>query len=545
MTAMVARPLTERKFVRLRGMTRPLSLLLFLFAAMPLLGQLWEGEVESDRWPVFISMRIQGNGGTVRVRGVDLPIGELRAVGDSLRVVAENITIEGTVAGDRFSGMLDDGKVRKPIALTRFPDLPAPKNRLEAWGQDLDALVQRFLRADRSFSTGERARFVEEIEALRKELPKLDDPHIIMRIASAVSLARNAHTRLYLVRNRTEVRRLPIRVWWFDDGLYVVRTTPEYRKLLGCRIDDLAGTGTRHARDIVAAGAAGNPSWRDYKSAYFLTSPEALYGFGIAPELERVEIGLSGCGEAPFRATVAPLPLVKKSAPTEAWWDLSPLHVDPDRQWVHVLDGMKTLPLYLRDPERYYWFEFLPESGILYFHYNRASDMGEEKTKAFGERLLAELAARPVKALVVDLRFNTGGNEALGRDLMRQLHERTPNIPRYIVTGRATFSAGMSQVALWKSLGNVKLIGEPIGEELDYWSEGGNIILPNSGLYAHFANGAHSYSERGCPDETYCYDLSVPTLAPDVPLTASWEEYRAGRDVVMETVLRRLAPELQ
>lgn len=514
-------------------MTR-LVVLLLLVAAAPLLGQTWEGEVQTDRWPAFVTLRIDGDRGSFRLYGREHPMTEVRAEGESLRVAGGRLLIEGTVSGDRFSGSLvaDDG--RFPMTLQRVAPLPPPKNRIEAWSQDLDALLQRFLRVDRSFSAGERARFVEDIEALRKELPKLEDPHIIMRIASAVSLARNAHTRLYLVRNRTELRRLPIRVWWFDDGLYVVRTTPEYRNLLGCRVDDFGGTTARHAREIVSAAFAGNPSWRDYKSTYFLTSPEALYGFGISRELERVEIGVSGCGEKPFRASVAPLPLVKKSGPTEAWWDLSPRHVDPDRQWVHVLDGQKELPLHLRHPERYYWFEFLPESGILYFHYNRAADAPDEKTKEFGERLLAELAARPVKALVVDVRYNTGGNLGLARELMKQLDERTKGIPRFVVTGRATFSAGMSQVALWKSFGSVTLVGEPIGEELDYWSEGGNIILPNSGLYAHFANGAHSYSEAGCPEGNYCHDLSVPTIAPDVPLTATWEEYRAGRDGVME-----------
>ena len=35
------------------------------------------------------------------------------------------------------------------------------------------------------------------------------------------ALGGNAHTRLYLVRNRTEVRRLPLRVWHFRDGFRV------------------------------------------------------------------------------------------------------------------------------------------------------------------------------------------------------------------------------------------------------------------------------------------------------------------------------------
>ena len=503
----------------------------------------WEGELQTSGWPVFIAVHLPAGGtrGTLAIPGVRIPIAEVKQSGETLRVVAGDdanaITVEGTIAGDRWTGTFTQGKSRLPFTLSRIPAYPKPKDRLEGWGQDLDALVQRFLKYDRSFSPGERLRFIEDVEALRKELPKLDDPQVIMRMASAVALARNAHTRLYLVRNRTEVRRLPVRLWWFADGLYVVRATPEYRKLLGCRVDDFNGVPSRNARDLVSQAFAGNSSWKDYKSVYFLTSPEALHGFGITPDTASVDVGVSVCGATPFRAKIEPLPLLRKSKPTEAWWDLSPLSKDADREWVHVLDGRKQLPLYLRDPNHYYWYEYLPESGLLYVHYNRASEHPDETTKAFGERLLGELAKQPVKGLVVDLRFNTGGDYGLAKALMEQLAEQTKDIPRWVITGRNTFSAGITHVVLWKARPGVKLVGEPAGDELDLWSEGGNIILPSSGLYAHFANGLHSYSEGGCPENTYCYDLSVPTIQPDIPATATWSDYLKGRDPMFEAIV--------
>ena len=49
----------------------------------------------------------------------------------------------------------------------------------------------------------------------------------------------------------TELRRLPIRLWGFSDGLRVVRA----RRLSGrsgCRVDDIAGINARQARDMVA-----------------------------------------------------------------------------------------------------------------------------------------------------------------------------------------------------------------------------------------------------------------------------------------------------
>jgi hypothetical protein len=138
---------------------------------------------------------------------------------------------------------------------------------------------------------------------------------------------------------------------------------------------------------------------------------------------------------------------------------------------------------------------------------------------------------------VIDVRFNTGGNLRLAEALMSELQRRTADVPRFVITGRATFSGGITQAALWKSAGNVTIVGEPVGDDLDFWAEGGNIILPNSGFAAHLANAFHSYSERPCPADVPCQlDISSPDLRPDVPASSTWHEYLAGTDVALDAV---------
>ena len=57
--------------------------------------------------------------------------------------------------------------------------------------------------------------------ALSHSMMLTSDAELLVQTARAVALGGNAHTRLYLVRNRTEVRRLPLRVWHFRDGYRV------------------------------------------------------------------------------------------------------------------------------------------------------------------------------------------------------------------------------------------------------------------------------------------------------------------------------------
>lgn len=511
----------------------------------------WEGEMRTSRWPQFLTLTLRpdsaGPGGALETLGRTFQASEVRLAGDSVAMrigEGERAVVIGAALSDgRLVGSLKQGSDVLPFTLRRIPDYPKPRDRVEAWAQDIEALTTRFIELDRSFTPGERALFLERLADTRARLAELGDNEVIVRMASAIALGNNAHTRLYLLRNATELRRLPVRLWWFSDALYVVRATPEYRSLLGCRIDDVAGTLARHARDRVAPAFAGNPSWVDYKSVYSLTSPEMLHGFGIVPAPDSAAFGVSGCrsGAGP-RVVVKPLPLARRDRAVEAWWDLSPLHPGIDSAWVQVLSPSRgPLPLYLRNPTSNYWFEYLPDSGVLFFQYNRSQDAPGESTAQFGERLLAALDGHRPRAFVLDVRFNTGGNLTLAADLMKKLQEKTRGIPRFVITGRTTFSAGITQVVSWREAGDVTIVGEPVGDVLETWAEGGNVRLPNSGFKAHFANGAHSYSPAPCPADTPCYDLSVASVAPDVPVAASWADYLALRDPALEAILARLA----
>jgi hypothetical protein len=196
------------------------------------------------------------------------------------------------------------------------------------------------------------------------------------------------------------------------------------------------------------------------------------------------------------------------------------------------------VPLYLRHPDQNYAFEYLPDSQTLYVQYNRSQDMQGESVSQFGERVLAALESKPVRTLVVDLRFNTGGNLELGSPVMKKLQAASNGRRVFILTGRATFSAGLAHVAEWKQWGKALLVGEPVGDALDFWAEGGNIRLPNSGLTVHYADAFHGYSTRKYPErEPFFLDLNATTLAPDRLVQPTAREYLDGKDPVLDAVL--------
>jgi hypothetical protein len=88
----------------------------------------------------------------------------------------------------------------------------------------------------------------------------------------------------------------------------------------------------------------------------------------------------------------------------------------------------------------------------------------------------------------------------------------------------------------------VTIVGEPVGDRLSFWSEGGHGCLPHAALCFNYATGHHRY-DGPCNDWRTCYWLNwiypvrVKTLAPDVTAPMSFADYLAGRDLAFDRAL--------
>ena len=216
----------------------------------------------------------------------------------------QQFKVDLTLVGSELQGEIR-GSSGPPlsVALIKLPDYETPHDRSEAWAQDLEVVRTRFLRFDRSFAPESRIAAARALDELATQSTKLSDPQIIARLSEIVASSGNAHTRLYLLRNRTALRRMPIRLHWFRDGLFVIRATEASRDLLGCRLEAIEDTVVAQAQARVARLFAGNTSWQRYKGPYFLTSPEILNGIGIASQLERILYHFDCAGNAAGGAT--------------------------------------------------------------------------------------------------------------------------------------------------------------------------------------------------------------------------------------------------
>lgn len=422
------------------------------------------------------------------------------------------------------------------IALAVMLSVP-PQDSGQRWRQDIAVARQEFLLKDRSYSRRNRAIADHRLGILSEQAARLTDQQIVAELARVAALAGNAHTRAYLLRNRGWWRRYPIRVWKFSDGWRVVATRPGNEELLGARITSIAGKSVGRAEAAVAPLYAGPPTWQDYMATYTLTSPDALLGTGILMGTEDAALGLEKDGRR-FSVTVRPSPEPRRQTPEESWWFLSPAH-PATAGWAQVLAG-RDLPAYLDHPANWYDAR-LCRGGIVYFSFSRSEDQPGRPTLAvFGQALLDKIAGVPVARLVIDLRFNTGGNLQKTQDLFRTIARSEIGQTRgrlFVVMGPSTFSAGITPAAILKQDGKPVLVGSNPGDRTTFWAEGGNVTLPNSGINLHYADRAHVYVGRAAiPDDMIYLHLNAGSLAPDRPASQTFAEYARGDDIAARKI---------
>src|SRR5215471_17763487 len=514
----------------------------------------WETVIQSPRrpWAFVTHFKRAPSGwvGTMTFPGFpDFPLSDVRAettwVHFRFPPELESVVFDGDLQGEAILGQVEEGGRPVPTRLTRSIELPPPADRIEAWRQDLDFAVTHLAEYDRSFSAEARIAFLRAISALNFNLPHLDDDQVLAALSGAIALSGNAHTRLRLSPTRYDefTTEFPIRIWWFEDGPRVIKAAPASRRAVGCRLVAIEGHPVSEARSQVMQLFAGNEAWASYLVPVYFTCPELMHGLGLIRSHESASWTFEDAGGKRFDLRIHATRLNRHAAPTESWQDLSPLAVTGSGRWPTALaPEAERLPLCLRHPERAYWFTFLQESGLLYFQFNRSeNDTAQQTFDTFGDSLLAFGRGTPIRDMVVDLRFNSGGNLVVARDFFERL-AREPWVDRpghlFVIVGRCTFSAGLYHAAQMKQLSRATFVGEPVGDRLDYWAEGGQIVLPNSAVAIWYSNGFHRYSLVDHPEhQPYFEQLSVPALEPDVTARLSSADYLAGRDPALEAIL--------
>jgi hypothetical protein len=419
-----------------------------------------------------------------------------------------------------------------------------PKDPLEAQRQDLDYFA-KLIAMDRSYSIEARARAqqrIAELAALNTVVPR---PNFRVTLMEIAALADNGHTRLDN-DSGADPMELPVRVAAFSDGIYVLHGTKAYADLLGGKIVSIDGHPIDEVMGRLEQLRGGTPQWRKLWAEVYISWQDVLVGAGIASDMGHSTWTVTSPSPSPSGTTVTRTVTPYKPSDDEPdifvnrIYSPEPLkELGPD--WV-AYQPDRPVPITLSDFDTTFRRVRLPHSCVMLIQFRSNDDVGNNNIKDFEAATKADMRANEPCQLIFDNRFNDGGNLTKTIFFAKDLpHLIAPGGHIYLLTSGMTFSAGITTTALIKHSGRnrVAILGEPVGDRLAFFAEGGRGCLPNYPLCLHYETGKHDYG-HSCTNLDNCFwlnwllPLRVKTLQPDEIITTSFADWRQGRDPVFE-----------
>ena len=359
-----------------------------------------------------------------------------------------------------------------------------------------------------------RETFEAELEALKVDLATMtsDEAMVgLMRLWARLSTERDGHQFAFLAEGVDEPT-LPLRVYEFDDGVYITAAMEPYADLAGTRLTAVGGHPIDEVLDALEplVPRDGPATVSAFRPIYLL-KVAVLRGLGlVGPGDVSLEVA-DGTGTR--QVSVATVPV----AEFEAWAGWLAYTGLPIR------DGLRATEQRANE----FWVERLPAGGI-YVRYSAVREVSGQQI----DEMEALAAEHPDEPVILDLRQNPGGDNHNYPLILLALADRA--IDRegrlYVLTDRVTFSAASNFATEVEQRTSATFVGEPMGGGLNFWDDVTWVTLEDYVVPMRVAISV-KYWQKAEPDDPR---LSIdPELA--VPTTA--EDYFAGRDAVLEATL--------
>ena len=397
-----------------------------------------------------------------------------------------------------------------------------------AWRSDLQFVAETLIDTHPApFHSRARSEFESDLASLAERVPNLPPHRIVVELQQIIAQLKDGHTRLTLPLERelsTEffqghsetpapsesemvLGHLPIRLGLYSEGLYVQRIERRFGEALGGRVLAIGGHPVEEvmARVSMIIHHDNESTILDHLPAR-LVIPEVLHAVGLT----------EGRYEASFE--------ILRSDGSKDLVRLSRVKPGAAVDW---LDASEKPPTAM---EANFWMLRLENPATAYLKLSEIQNKDDETLREFADRFSLLLGDPSISRAVVDLRGCHGGDYSLTLPLLHALvrEERLMEVGRvFVLTDRSTFSAAtLFALDLEKHL-PVLFAGEPMSGKPKSYGDSRKVQLPKTGLTLRVST---LYWQNHPRDDR-------STLPVDLPINKTFEDYRSGRDRVLETVL--------
>jgi hypothetical protein len=382
------------------------------------------------------------------------------------------------------------------------------------WAQDLDFLRTELPKKHKNlFHNISETEFQAQIGNLKSGLPTMTQEEILVGVMKILASVGDSHTTL----GYRPQQALPLMLYWFKNGIFILNTIPEYKEALYGKITTLDG---KPIEEVIIALASVIPHENQAQVKQnipnLLTDTLVLRGLKLISSRESASL------------------TVHANSGRTITLEMKPISFSSKPEWIVDTTDKSDAPLYRKNSQLYYWYKLLPDHKTLYFKYNSCQNRENQPFVDFIRALFNAVDTKGVKKIIIDLRHNGGGNSGIFTPFLRELKKRPHFLQKgsiYVLIGRRTFSSAILNAIDLKKQTSAIFAGEPTGGKPNHYGEVQMLRLPQSGLPV-------TYSIK----YFRVLDDDPESLQPDFLVEPRISDYLKKADPVLNYVLEKRNP---
>lgn len=376
--------------------------------------------------------------------------------------------------------------------------------------EDLDFLYENLLKRHKNpFYQTQRSVFEAKYAEIMQGMDGWSDVQYAFALQELAALVGDGHTTTWLDASRISAdgfsNLLPFEIQKFDEGWFLVACDEAHRDYLGLQLMEI---NDKTAVEVLSLAARvisyDNRYWLEAMFPKYVNNMDLLRYLGVVKQEQKSLILTFLDENGVFIST----------------------------EFVQSETGAADVRLDLPVPETAerednYWCAPVDEQ-TLFIQYNRCQEDPGLSMKRFVERVDEQLNQGNYKKIVVDLRFNAGGDSRVIEPLIKYLSnkKRIDGLFLYALIGRETYSSGLMAAISLQSIGAVT-IGSPTGGSVNSYGEVKTLSLPNLpmtlGYSTKYFELLPGYKKEG--------------LHPEIAIGQSIDNYLQGIDAEMAYIL--------
>lgn len=303
---------------------------------------------------------------------------------------------------------------------------------------------------------------------------------------------------------------LPIKFEMFDDGIFVTGIDPGRSAYLLCKLTAINGHPVdeinRKFKEVIKHD---NKSYFEVYRQQFLNNPTFLKGLGILESDKSAAFALQNANHEIFNITLN--------------------SVSKDSVKLAGASQYRTLLPYT-GAGKDYWYEYNAAEKIMYFNFASCRDNDDQPFSQFNKELFAKIESTRPNKIIIDLRFNSGGNSGVLAPFIDSIKQSYLNKKGhfFVLIGKSTFSSALMNAVELKRNTNAVLAGQMTSGSINHYGEVRGFRLPNTKMVI-------GYSTRYW--ETWKGKKGA--LMPDKAITYSAANFINNKDEALEYIYKQ------